>query len=64
MKKRQVHGDYASGAEGYDIGMFSDPMPYVLSGLPPVPIITQLQVPPVVQDGQDVNVTICAEVKP
>ena len=52
-----------AGADGYDIGMFSGPMPYILSGLPPVPIITQLQVPPVVQDGADVPVTIRAEVK-
>jgi hypothetical protein len=51
------------GADGYDIGMFSGPMPYILSGLPPVPIITQLEVPPVVQDGADVPVTIRAEVK-
>ena len=52
-----------AGADGYDIGMFSGPMPYILSGLPPVPMITQLQLPPVVQDGTDVPVTIRAEVK-
>jgi hypothetical protein len=53
-----------TGADGYDMGMYSGPLPYILSGLPPVPMITQLQVPPVVQDGQDVTVTLRAETKP
>jgi hypothetical protein len=53
-----------AGTDGYDMGMFSGPMPYVLSGLPPAPVITGLQVPAVVQDGQDVTVTIRAETKP
>jgi hypothetical protein len=39
-------------------------MPYVLSGLPPAPVITGLQVPAVVQDGQDVTISIKAETKP
>ena len=53
-----------AGTDGYDIGMFSGPLPYVLSGLPPVPVITRLQVPAVVKDGETVSIAIKAEVKP
>lgn len=53
-----------AGAGGYDMGMYDGPLPYVLSGLPPVPMITSLDVPPVVQDGEDLTVTVRAATNP
>lgn len=65
-KYQLAAGSPAIGAasDGGDMGMYGGTYPYVLSGLPPVPVITFLSIPTTVADGQDLQVQIRAEVHP
>ncbi|HPA19367.1 MAG TPA: hypothetical protein PLU30_16590 [Verrucomicrobiae bacterium] len=65
-KYQLAAGSLAIGAasDGGDMGMYGGTYPYVLSGLPPVPVITLLSIPNTVPDGEDLQVQIRAEVHP
>lgn len=65
-KYQLAAGSPAIGAasDGGDMGMYGGTYPYVLSGLPPIPVITRLSIPNTVPDGQDLQVEVRAEVHP
>jgi hypothetical protein len=53
-----------AGMNGEDLGPFDGPFPYVLSGLPTLPVITELSLPAIVNEGDQATISITAEVKP
>jgi len=50
-----------AGYEGVDIGMFGGDEPYVLSGIPPIPTIYQLNAPTVGEKNTGMPITIKAK---
>ncbi|MBX2895711.1 MAG: hypothetical protein KF763_09735 [Cyclobacteriaceae bacterium] len=50
-----------SGFEGVDMGMFGGEEPYVLSGIPPIPTIYQLNAPAVGEKNTGLPITIKAK---
>lgn len=51
----------AAGYEGVDMGMFGGDEPYVLSGIPPIPTIYQLNAPAVGEKNTGLPITIKAK---
>jgi hypothetical protein len=53
-----------AGLNGTDIGAYGGDFPYVLSGLPPLPVVTDITAPLSVNDGETLSVEVKVEVHP
>jgi hypothetical protein len=53
-----------AGLDSADMGVYGGYFPYVLSGFPPIPVITNISAPLVVNDGGTLSVQVSAEVHP